>query len=119
MNTSALFKNVENKFFYVHADTGGAGKKISFDLGTVYKLPIQDAFKANKDMAVEMLQDEVRRGLFKVRKGGLFDDEALKTVFARDDRDQLTRIIDDEAYHPDVADAILYAKRPIQLFNRR
>jgi hypothetical protein len=119
VTTSPLFKSVENKFFYVHADTGGAGKKISFDLSTQYKLPIQDAFKANKDMAIELLQDQVRRGLFKVRRGGAFDDEALKTVFARNDRDELTRIIDDETYHPDVADGILYALRPVQLFQRR
>ena len=119
VKTSPLFRSVTNKDFYVHADTGGAGKKISFDLSTVHHLPIQEAFKANKDMAVELLQDEVRRGLFKVRRGGAFDDEALKTVFARNDREELTRIIDDETYHPDVADAILYAKRPIQLFTRR
>src|SRR5271157_2267817 len=121
VNTSPLFKKLENRQFYIHADTGGAGKKISFDLATVYKLPIQDAFKANKDMAVELLQEEVRRGYFKCRRGGFFSDEALKTVFKRDEQHEevLTRIIDDETYHPDVADAILYAKRPVQLFTRR
>jgi len=119
IKTSPLFKSVENKDFYIHADTGSLGKKVSFDLATQYHLPIQDAFKANKDMAVEILQDEVRRALFKVSKGGAFDDEALKTVFARNDKDELTRVIDDEAYHPDVSDGILYAMRPVWLFNRR
>ena len=119
VKTSPLFRSVENRDFSIHADTGSLGKKVSFDLATQYRLPIQDAFKANKDMAVEILQDEVRRGIFKVRKGGPFDDEALKTVFARNDRDELTRVIDDETYHPDVADAILYAMRPVWLFNRK
>lgn len=119
VKTSPLFASVENKDFYIYADTGGAAKKIGFDLSTQYHLPIQDAFKANKDMAVELLQDEARRGYFKCRRGGPFDDEALKTVFARNDRDELTRVIDDETYHPDVADGVLYAMRPIWLFQRR
>ncbi len=117
--TNPLFRNVENKHCPIYADTGGAAKKIGFDLATQYHLPIQDAFKANKDMAVELLQDEIRRRMFKVKKGGAFDEEALKTVFARNERDELTRVVDDETYHPDVADAILYAKRPIWLFQRR
>ena len=118
VRSSPLFAKITEKHFYIYADTGGAAKKIGFDLSTQYSLPIQSAFKANKDLAVEILQDEVRRRLFKVRKGGPFDEEALKTVFLRNEQDELTRIIDDDTYHPDVADAVLYAMRPIWLFNR-
>ena len=99
------------RFFYIYADTGGAGKKISSELQSQYSLPVADAFKANKDMAIELLQEETRLGQFKVKPDGIFADEALKVVFARNERDELTRIIDDEAYHPDMVDAILYAMR--------
>jgi len=108
-----LLQNVPDasRFFYIYADTAGGCKKISTELCTQYRLPIMDAFKANKYFAVEMLQEEIRRGDFKVPRGGIFDDESLKTVFKRNDRDELTRLIDDEAFHPDEVDAILYSMR--------
>jgi hypothetical protein len=97
----------------IHADAGGGGAKISYELSTMYGLPVLDAWKQNKPLAVEQLQEEVRTGRFKVRRGGPFEDEAMKTVFARSDRDELTREVDDAAYHPDLADAVLYAMRPL------
>jgi len=106
---SAIPEN--SKFFYIYADTAGGCKKISLELTSQYNLPIMDAFKANKDFAVEMLQDEIRQGFFKIRREGIFFDESLKTVFARTERDELTRIIDDDAFHPDMIDAILYSMR--------
>ena len=118
VETAPLFAKVERKRIIVYTDTGGLGKKVGFDL-SLKGLPIQDAYKADKDLGLEMLQEEVRSGMFKVRKGGPFDDEALKTVFARNEQDQLTRLIDDEAYHPDMLDAVKYAMRPIWMFQRR
>lgn len=103
---------------YIYADSGGGGKKISYELATQYSLPCQDAYKQEKPIAIEMLQAEVRQGLFKVKKDGAFADEAMRVVFARNDRDELTREVDDETYHPDLVDAVLYAMRPIWLFNR-
>jgi len=113
IKTAEILKAIpeNNRFFYIYADTGGAGKKISAELTAQYGLPIMDAFKASKDFAVEMLQDEIRTGLFKVPQQGIFADECLKTVFARNDKDELTRVIDDEAFHPDMVDAILYSMR--------
>jgi len=100
-----------SRFFYIYADTAGGVKKISSELTAQYQLPIVDAFKADKNFAVEMLQEECRQGYFKVPKDGIFADEALKTVFARNDRDELTRVIDDDAFHPDMVDALLYSMR--------
>ncbi|MFA5377271.1 MAG: hypothetical protein WC455_16090 [Dehalococcoidia bacterium] len=118
VNGNPMFARVENRRFFIYADTGGAGKKISFDLATQYNLPIQDAYKADKDMAIELLQDEVRKGLLRVRRDGPFADECMKTVFKRNDRDEITREIDDETYHPDMMDGVTYAMRPVWLFNR-
>jgi hypothetical protein len=110
-----LFQNLPNKGFYFFADSGGLGKKISYELATHYALPILDAYKVDKPVAIELLQQEIRQGTFKVRKDGYFDQEAIRTVFERDDKDNIVRVIDDSTYHPDVADSVLYAMRPIWL----
>lgn len=117
VQTSPLFARLESKKFLIYADTGGGAKKIGYDL-SLKGLPIQDAYKANKALAIELLQDEARTGALKVRKGGPLEDECLKTVFARNERDELTREIDDEAYHPDLLDAVAYGMRPIWMFTK-
>ena len=101
-----------NKFTYIHYDTGGAGKKIGSEFKSQYQLPTLGATKHNKKMAIELLQEECRTGNFKVRRDGPFADESLKTIWARDDNDNLTREFD-ESYHPDIVDSTLYALRPI------
>ena len=84
---------------------------MTVELYTQYNLPVYDAYKANKDMGIELLQAEVRTGSFKLVKGSDFEDECMRTVFARDELDNLTREIDDATYHPDVMDAVLYSMR--------
>jgi len=64
-------------------------------------------------MAIELLQEETRKGIFKVKKDSIFADEALKTIWGRNDKDELTREIDDGAFHPDLLDAVLYSMRYI------
>ena len=109
---------MEQKRFLIYADTGAGGKKIGYDLA-LKGLPIQDAYKASKDLAIELLQDDARMGHLKVREGGPFADECMKTVFSRNERDELTREVDDETYHPDLMDAVTYAMRPVWMFTRR
>jgi hypothetical protein len=113
--TSPLFAKVITKDFMIYSDTGG-NAITAYDLATQYSLPIQAAYKAEKAMAVELLQDESRRGVFKARRTGPFWDESLKTIYARDDQDKLTREIDDETFHPDMIPAVTYAMRDIWLF---
>lgn len=115
VNTSPLFARVVTKEFMIYSDTGG-NAITPYDLATQYKLPIQAAYKAEKAMAVELLQDECRRGVLRARRDGAFWDESLKTIYARDDTDKLTREIDDETYHPDMIPAVTYAMRDIWLF---
>jgi len=109
-NLPAL-RNVPNKQINIFADT--AGKKMTVELYTQYNLPVYDAYKANKDMGIELLQAEVRTGAFKLAKGSDLDEECMRTVFARDELDNLTREIDDTTYHPDVMDAVLYSLRGV------
>ena len=117
LQTSPLFKDViyknENEV-YIYADTGG-NKITPFDLANTFHRNIQAAFNQEKEMAFELLQDETRRGVFKCRRDGPLWDESLKTVYKRNEQDQLTREIDDETYHPDAMRAVHYAMRPIQL----
>jgi hypothetical protein len=101
----------------IYVDSAAA--KTIGDLQTIYGLPATGAYKMEKRMGVENLQEDVRTGRLKVKEGGIFADEALKTVFRRDEQDNLTREIDDETYHPDLLDAVLYADRPISIYGRR
>lgn len=113
------FSNIPDRHFYIYSDAGGAGKKISYELSTQYNLPCLDAYKVDKDFQVEMLQEEVRTGHLKVREGSPFAEEALKTVFARNDKDELTRVIDDDTFHPDLMDAIRYSLSTIWVNYRK
>lgn len=115
---SPLFAKVVTKEFMIYADTGAGGAINAYDLSTQYGLPVQAAYKQEKDMGIEIMQDWCRRGLLKCRRDGPFWDESLKTVYARNEQDNLTREIDHETYHPDQMDAVLYALRPIQLFEK-
>ena len=115
---SPLFAKVVTKDLFIYADTGG-NAITPFDLATQYGLPIQAAYKAEKAMAVELLQDECRRGILKCRRTGAFWDESLKTIYARDDTDKLTREIDDETFHPDMIPAVTYAMRDVWLFHAK
>jgi hypothetical protein len=118
VQTSPLFAKVVTREFMIYADTGG-NAITPYDLATQYGLPIQAAYKAEKAMAVELLQDEVRRGLLKARRDGAFWDESLKTIYRRDEQDKLTREIDDETFHPDMIPAVTYGMRDIWLFNTK
>jgi len=116
--TSPLFAKIVNRDVTIYADTGG-NAITPYDLATQYGLPIQSAYKAEKDMAVELLQDEVRRRALKVRQGSPLWEESLRTVYARTEQDALTREIDDDTYHPDMIPAVTYAMRDIWLFNQK
>jgi hypothetical protein len=102
----------------IYAEPATGGKKTAIDFRRRFGLNIIDAYKANKDNAVEQLQDDIRCGAFKVRRGSIFDEEATYTVFAREGEDgmgNITREIDDNVYHPDLIDAVLYSMRPVWL----
>jgi len=111
------FNDVHDRDFSIYCDT--SDQKISYELQTQYGIPAVNAYKHNKDFAIEQLQEDVRHGRFKVLKGGVFEEEALKTVFRRDEQDNLTREIDDETFHPDLVDAVLYAMRPVWIQENR
>jgi hypothetical protein len=108
-----LFAGCYHRTFDIYADT--SDQKISLEFRMRYGLSILPAIKHEKALALSMLQDEVRRGNLRTLQGGELDQEATRTVFKRIEQDGqasiLTREIDDDLYHPDMMDALLYAFR--------
>lgn len=105
-----------SKDFYIFCDTNE--QMISKELYNTYGIPTLNAIKYEKALAIEMLQEEVRRGYLKVKdKNSHFYDESLKTVWKRDDKDELTHEIDNDTFHPDMMDSVLYALRQVWIYS--
>ena len=86
-------------------------KSIAFEMNQTYGLPAFCAYKYDKDYGINKLAEWCRTGTILVPKGGVMEDEFEKTVYKRDDNDNITNEIDDMQFHPDAADALLYASR--------
>lgn len=95
--------------FYIYCDTNE--QKISAEFRNQYNLPTVNAYKYDKNLAIELLQEEVKQGNLKIRRDSQIEDEFFKTIWARNDKDELTRKIDDDNYHPDEVDALIYSLR--------
>lgn len=87
-------------------------KSIAFELAQTYRLPAYCAYKYDKNMAIEQLSTMLATGEIEITEGGALEDEAKHTVHPRDeDTDAILPGYDDEVYHPDAFDALLYASR--------
>ncbi len=120
VTTNPLLAKVPNKAVPFYCDTEGLGKKITYDLAQQFGITVQPAYQGQQDLMLEMLQDEVNSGRLKVREpqtvGGVeivgpFEEETRRIIWARNEKDELTRRIDDETYHPEITKAMLYAFR--------
>ena len=108
-----MFQMIPNKNgITIQTDMGGGGKKISVELRRQYGLNTVDAIKQDKTMAIEQLREEMRLGRLRYDSKGIWADEVERILYARDESDRLTKLID-EAYHPDFMDCLLYALRPV------
>lgn len=87
-------------------------KSITFELVQNYKLPAQIAYKYDKATGISQLADDLRTRIY-VAKNGFIHDEIERTVYERDEEDNITNKIDDKVFHPDILDALLYAHRQI------
>ena len=84
---------------------------ISYEMSTKYKLPVYNCYKYNKTMALAQLAEWCRTGKILVREGSALQDEFERTVYKRDEQDNILSEIDDDLFHPDAVDALLYASR--------
>ena len=113
IKTDKLFFGCYHKEFITYADT--SDQKISLEFSTRHGIPVHPAMKHDKALAIQTLQEETKRRQLKIKKDSIFDEEALRIIFKRVEVDGqpsiITKEIDDEVYHPDLMDAILYSLR--------
>lgn len=86
-------------------------QSITYELNTNYKIPAFNCYKYDKKMAIAQLSDWCRTGKIMVLENGALQDEFEMTVYKRDEQDNITSEIDDDLFHPDAIDALLYASR--------
>lgn len=85
-------------------------KSITYELSQTYGLPAYCAYKYDKALAIEQLAEECRTGRIMNIENGEIVNEFEQTLYKRDDLDNITSELDD-AYHPDITMALLYASR--------
>lgn len=96
---------------FIYADTNE--ESITADLISKYNLPAFNCYKYDKMYAIEMLAEELRTGRMKIQQGGYLDEEMDKTLYARDEEDNIINELDEETFHADAIMALLYATRKI------
>ena len=96
----------------IWTDTGGLGRKTAVELAETMELPVRAAYKRDKDVGLFFLQDDVNHGRLHILKNGDFEEECTKIVWSRNKESGIVeKVLDDDAYHPDMMDAIIYAYR--------
>lgn len=91
-------------------DAGGLGKKIIKEMQDRFSLPVKAAEKNNKFGYIELLNDAMRTGVFKAKRGSRFvaDAQLLEWDLEKCVGDR--KVVSDQ-FHSDIADAVLYAYR--------
>lgn len=96
---------------FIYCDTNE--ESITADLVSKYNLPAFNCYKYDKMYAIEMLAEELRTGRMLIQQSGFLDEEMDKTLYARDDDDNIINELDEETFHADAIMALLYASRKI------
>jgi len=91
-------------------DEGGLGKKLAEEMRRRHAIPVQPADKARKQENVELLNDHLRRGLFKAKSDSRFVLDSYLVQIAWD-KSSPDRIVVKKTPHSDIIDAVLYAFR--------
>lgn len=107
-DSKALYPYIKDVNIY--ADT--SDESITKDMRIRYKLPAFNAYKVDKDYALQRLAAEVNTGRLQVKgKDSPLADEFDRTLYQRDDNDMIIPVMDSESYHADIIMALLYASR--------
>lgn len=89
-------------------DAGALGKKIQEEIRSRHTLPLEAAEKTRKHEFIELLNDDLRTGKFKAKKGSRFEQDSYLVQWNW--KDPAKPKISD-SYHTDVGDAVLYGWR--------
>lgn len=85
-----------------------------FDLNKKYGLPTEKAYKYDKAAGINELASAMRTGQVLVHESlENVKEECEATVWKRDENDVIIPEVDDDVYHPDIMDAILYVSRNV------
>ena len=104
-----LQKNIDNYDpIKLPTDEGALGKKIAEEIRRRFQIPLIPADKARKMENVALLNDYLRRGLFKAKKSSKFVEDSYRVQI---DHEKSTpdRLVVKKGYHSDIMDAVLYA----------
>ena len=82
-----------------------------YELSNTYNIPIYNCYKHDKMFAIQQLSDWCRTGRIQIPEKQALEDEFERTVYKRDEQDNILPEIDDDLFHPDAVDALLYASR--------
>lgn len=88
-------------------DEGALGKKIAEELRRRFQIPLTPAEKSRKMENVKLLNDYLRRGLFKARKESQFVSDSYRVQIDHE-RTTHDRIVVKKGFHSDIIDAVLY-----------
>lgn len=102
-------KNANISDICIYCDTNA--KELIYELYSVQKLPAFCCYKYNKAMAISQLSEFCRTGKIVVPQDGILADEFDRTLYKRDEEDNILSEIDDDLFHPDSVFALLYAVR--------
>ena len=89
-------------------DTGGLGKMVAEELIRRHKIPLMAADKVRKMENVALLNDFLRSGRFKAKKGSAFAEDCMLVEIDKD-KTRPDKIVVSDRYHSDIIDAVLYA----------
>lgn len=107
----ALKKNPSFDLRHIQVVTDTNEPSVAYEMQVTYHVQnVVTAYKYDKQTSISQLSDLLRTKIY-IPKGGFLDDECQRTVYKRDDADNLTTDIDDSIFHPDILDALRYATR--------
>lgn len=86
-------------------------KELVYELYSVQKLPAYCCYKYNKALAISQMAEFCRTGKLDIPEDGVLSDEFDRTLYKRDDEDNILPELDDDIFHPDAVMALLYACR--------
>lgn len=89
-------------------DAGALGKKIQEEIRARHGIHIEAADKARKIEFIELMNDDLRKGMLQAKEGSQFEHDCNLVTW--DDSDAYKRVISDR-FHSDVNDAVLYGWR--------
>ena len=102
-------KNANISDVNIYCDTNN--KELIYELYSVQKLPAYCCYKYNKAMAISQMSEFCRTSKIVVPHDGILADEFDRTLYKRDEEDNVLSEIDDDLFHPDSVFALLYAVR--------